>query len=450
MKLNNLLLIFILIAAVDATAQQFEYDGKYYRGEIKKKYDIPENGLLNMKNINGDVKIVGETRNDILVTERYRISAYSEASARNIFDDSHTKYIFKGKTLIIEGASGSRRYQSNFLIQIPAKFNLDVQASGGDLVTETVSGQINLRTSGGDIDIVDLNGKIDIYTSGGDLTIRQCRKDLNATTSGGNICINKFSGQLQAKTSGGDINIENLDGNGEIKTSGGDIYLTKIKGDRFNATTSGGDIGADYIDTQLELSTSGGDINIGQARANAWLHTSGGDIQIDEVSGNLEANTSGGDISVKYVKGAAILHTSGGDIELERALNNVKATTSGGDINLSYVTGSVYARTSGGNIELEKHLEKTTKDNSIDLASSGGDIAITIPNNMPADIFAKITIYNKWDNNQIRTDFPITVTREVKGSRVIITGKGSINGGGDPINLETSGGDIIIHKIMQP
>jgi len=449
MKLNNLLLIFILIAAVDATAQQFEYDGKYYRGEIKKKYDIPENGLLNMKNINGDVKIVGETRNNILVTERYRISAYSDASAQSIFNDSHTKYIFKGKTLIIEGASGSRRYQSNFLIQIPAKFNLDVQASGGDLVTETVSGQINLRTSGGDIDIVDLNGKIDIYTSGGDLTIRQCRKDLNATTSGGDISINKFSGQLQAKTSGGDINIENLDGNGEIKTSGGDIYLTKIKGDRFNATTSGGDIGADYIDTQLELSTSGGDINIGQARANAWLHTSGGDIQIDEVSGNLEANTSGGDISVKYVKGTAVLHTSGGDIEIERALNNVKATTSGGDIILSYVTGSVYARTSGGDIELEKHLEKTNKDNSIDLASSGGDIAIAIPDNMPADIYAKITIYNKWDNNQIRSDFPIAITREVKDSKVVITGQGRINGGGDAINLETSSGDIIIHKLMQ-
>jgi DUF4097 and DUF4098 domain-containing protein YvlB len=449
MKTNIFPLALTIIAIVGATAQQLEYDGKYYRGEIQKEYDIPESGSLNMKNINGDVKIVGETRNNISVTERYRISAYSEASAQNIYDDSHSKYIYKGKTLTIEGTSGSRRYQSNFLVRVPTKFNLDVQASGGDIVTETVSGQIDLRTSGGDIDVVDLNGKIDLHTSGGDLTIRQCRKDLLANTSGGDISINKFSGQIQAKTSGGDISLENLDGNGEVKTSGGDIYLNKIKGEHFSATTSGGDIGADYINTDLELNTSGGDINVGQSHANLWLHTSGGDIQIDEVEGNLEANTSGGDISVQYVKGGAILHTSGGDIELERALKNVKATTSGGDIVLSYVTGSVYARTSGGDIELEKHLEKANKDNSIDLASSGGDISIAIPDNMPADIFARITIYHKWDNNQIRTDFPLTVNREIKDSKVVITGQGSINGGGDSINLETSDGDIIIHKLMQ-
>lgn len=449
MKLNNLLFAFTLIATINATAQQLNYDGKYYKGEIQKEYEIPENGLLNMKNIRGDVKIVGESRNNIFVTERYRISAYSESSAQKIFDESHTKYIFKGKTLTIEGSSSYRRYQSNFLIQIPAKFNLDVQASGGDLAAESVNGQIYLRTSGGDIDVVALNGKIDLHTSGGDLTIRQCRKDLIANTSGGDICINKFSGQLHAKTSGGDINIEGLEGNGEVRTSGGDIYLTKIKGERFTAGTSGGDIGADYIDARLELTTSGGDINIGKSNSDTRLYTSGGDIQIDEIGRNLEANTSGGDINIHFVRGTAILHTSGGDIEIEKAQSNVKATTSGGDIILSYVTGSIYARTSGGDIELEKHLEKTNKDNAIDLASSGGDISVAIPDNMPADIFARITIYNKWDNNQIRSDFPIAVTREIKDSKIIITGQGSINGGGDSVNLETSNGDIIIHRLMQ-
>ncbi len=449
MKIKYFGLVFILTVSVFTFAEKFQYDGRRYHGEIRKEYSISDNGGLIMKNIRGDVKIVGEARDNILVAERYSISAYSESSAKKIFRDKRAKYILKGKTLLIEGSSDSRRYRSDFTIRIPSKFNLDISASGGDIVAETVTGVVDINTSGGDVDVIEITGKLNIHTSGGDISAIKCRKDITVNTSGGDIIMKKIIGNLYAKTSGGDITIDDLNGDGKVKTSGGDIYLTRIKGKRLEASTSGGDIDADFIDINVSLSTSGGDINVGKTKSDVHLRTSGGDIEIDEVGGSLDASNSGGDIYVKLVKGACNLHTSGGDIEIDAALHNVKATTSGGDILLSAAAGSIYAHTSGGDVEVRKVLHKAFKDNSIDLASSGGNIRIYLPDNIKADIFSRITVHNKWDKNQIRSDFPLDITKEIKGSKLIITGKGRINGGGDPVNLKTSSGNIIISRLLQ-
>jgi len=141
--------------------------------------------------------------------------------------------------------------------------------------------------------------------------------------------------------------------------------------------------------------------------------------------------------------------TSGGNIEIEFAQDKVRASTSGGDIYISKVYGAVYAHTSGGDIEMRKIIEKSIKDNTIDLSTSGGDIILSLPDNVKADVFAQITVYDKWDKSEIRSDFPLDISKENRGSKLIITGQGRINGGGDAITLKTSGGDIKIDRLMQ-
>ncbi|MDO9549288.1 MAG: hypothetical protein Q7J65_10025 [Candidatus Marinimicrobia bacterium] len=429
MKTKHILIILALFS-IQLRAEKFDFDGMRYRGESVKDYKIAEKGSLVMENIRGDIKIIGEARNNIQVTERYSINAYSETDAEKIYRDYRAKYILKGNTLIIEGQDVSKRYQSDFTIQIPSNFNLDISASGGDIVTETVNGVMEIRTSGGDIDILETSGKLTVNTSGGDINIRKADADINANTSGGDITMSQISGKLYSKTSGGDISVKDFRGDGEVRSSGGDIYISHIKGKYFKG------------------STSGGDISIGKTSSHVRLHTSGGDIDINEVDGNLEASTSGGDIEVNRVNGYCVLSTSGGDIKIEYARDKVRATTSGGDIYLSAVSGAVYAHNSGGDIEMRKVIEKSIKDNTIDLSTSGGDIILSLPDNIKADVLAQITVYNKWDKSEIRSDFPLDISKEKRGSKLIITGRGRINGGGEAITLKTSGGDIKINRQM--
>lgn len=438
--------IFLTLLSCLLPAQKLEYDGMRYRGESVKEYNIADKGTLVMKRIRGDIKISGEARNRVTVTEQYRINAYSEKEAEKILQNCRAKYIQKGNSLIIEGSDDSRRFQNDFFIQIPTSFNLEIDAQGGDIVTETVKGIVTIHTAGGDIDIHESDGKITANTSGGDITIRDSKAEIHATTSGGDVILNQIIGDMYAKSSGGDISVKNSQGDGEVKTSGGDIYLVEIQGKYFSGSTSGGDIVADEINAETTLNTSGGDVTVGRIHSHARLHTSGGDIDVEEINGYLDASTSGGDIDVGRVLGECALHTSGGDIEVRLVENKIRATTSGGDIYLAEVYGAIYSRTSGGSIEVNKRLGKSLADHTVDLASSGGDIILSIPQDLQADIFAQITIYNKWDRNEIRSDFPLDIQKERRGSKLIITGKGRINGGGDDITLKTSGGNIGIHR----
>jgi len=450
MKKSIMILIVIFpIVLLYASEEKIHFDGLRYVGTIEKTFEVEDGGKLTMKDIAGDVSVIGEARNNVVITEKYRVNAYSESSAEKILMSEKAKFVQKGNTIIVESRDKSRRYDSKFIVKTPNIFDVKIGASGSDLDVQSISGKVELKTSGGDIDIVDIKGEAVIKTSGGDVSATKCTGDVSLTTSGGDIDVHHIEGNLYTNTSGGDINVQYVNGNGELKTSGGDIDISNVTGEEFTARTSGGDIGVDEMKAKVSLYTAGGDIIVGDVQGDIKLHTSGGDIKIKKAGRYLDASTSGGDVYVKEVAGACKLQTSGGDIEIGEALDDVDANTSGGDIIISSAVGAIYTHTSGGNVEAKKILKKGIKDNSIEIGSSGGDILICIPDNMKADVDAEIKITDRWKDNEIRSDFPLKIERTKKGSKTFITGLGKINGGGDLIKLRTRNGNIKIRKIFE-
>ncbi len=150
-------------------------------------------------------------------------------------------------------------------IKVPAKFNVDVSTSGGDIKLGGVNGTAKLHTSGGDIWAERVEGNLDITTSGGDITLICGDTEIVAHTSGGDINLNYIGSNLgiDLSTSGGDIRVElsaDFDASMNLSTSGGDVSCnltlnnaTKLSENKiiadlnnggmdFNAHTSGGDI----------------------------------------------------------------------------------------------------------------------------------------------------------------------------------------------------------------
>ncbi|MCK9244497.1 MAG: DUF4097 family beta strand repeat-containing protein [Candidatus Marinimicrobia bacterium] len=446
MKLKTLTLIPIMLAVLYAAPDRFEFDGMRYVGDIEKTFDVGSKGELVMERIRGDVTIEGEARNDVLIVERFKIDAYSETSAQSILSAEKARFQQRGNRIIVSTTDRSRRYSSNFSIKVPLNFNTIVQTSGGDVTISTVAGTQNLNTSGGDVEFTDCQGIMNGRTSGGDIRIRRAEGKLDISTSGGDINLDVFGGDLRANTSGGDIKLNKVKANGQATTSGGDIDINYLWAKTFTARTSGGDIGADKVEGDLNLHTSGGDIILGQIVGNAEVHTSGGFIEARQIDKNLKATTSGGDIKVGLVKGYCYVRTSGGDIEVDRAYD-LEAITSGGDITASGIVGYIYARTSGGDIEARKLFRPEVTNNAVDLETSGGDIKAYLPANLNADIDAEITITDRWmaDAN-IRSEFPLARSQDIKGSRIYIYARGKINQGGVIIRLRSVNGDIDIIK----
>ncbi len=157
------------------------------------------------------------------------------------------------------------------------------------------------------------------------------------------------------------------------------------------------------------VKTGGGSVELKDTAGAASLHTSGGDIVAKNVSGNVEARTSGGGI---------VSDTIHGDVE---------ASTSGGDVRLMSVDGKINARTSGGSVE----CSLVGLNRGISVSTSGGSIQLTLPRTTTGDVDAKTS------GGNITTELPVATTEIQEGHL-----KGALNGGGQPIEIRTSGGGI--------
>jgi DUF4097 and DUF4098 domain-containing protein YvlB len=180
------------------------------------------------------------------------------------------------------------------------------------------------------------------------------------------------------------------------------------------------------------LNTSGGDIRFAGVEGNNVLNTSGGDINVKETKGDLKVTTSGGDITFEKVAGNFSGTTSGGDIKGREFSGDIAASTSGGDITLDGQNSKLSAKTSGGDIVL-----KYSGDNKgIELATSGGDINITVPENFNASALLNTS------GGDISFNIKTSNVKKLSSSRF----EGDINNGGGKLVAKTSGGTIRVNS----
>ncbi len=203
--------------------------------------------------------------------------------------------------------------------------------------------------------------------------------------------------------------------NARLKTAGGSITVRDLSGE-VKVETSGGSLDFARVHGPLAGNTSGGSIHAEDCQGALNLTTSGGSVEIKGGGGSLNGQTSGGSVSVKEFKGPASVHSSGGGLTMENISGAINASTSGGSIHavlLSPLPGSVRLETAGGGVTV--NVPENAAFN-LDAGTSGGGVSNELP----------MTSVDKKERNEL---------------------KGAINGGGQPVQLHTSGGGIHVKKI---
>lgn len=183
-------------------------------------------------------------------------------------------------------------------------------------------------------------------------------------------------------------------------------------------------------DFNLDLGTAGGNITVDNVKGAVDGGTSGGDLDLSRLEGKVNLTTSGGNIGIRESNGGFTLETSGGNIRAEAIVGDMSLETSGGNIDLRNGDGKLTASTSGGNIRVQLRDNK-----GIDLSTSGGNLTVRLPKTTSGDVRAEAT------GGDVNCEF------EFSGKLKDGSLNGKINGGGNPIRLETSGGDIMINSI---
>lgn len=113
-------------------------------------------------------------------------------------------------------------------VAVPARYNLDIESSDGDIVVDSIEGTAMLYTSDGDVDMRVFRGpELRIETSDGDILLDFLDSPrASLRTSDGDIRIDRVAGAIEARTSDGDIDIS-LDAVRDVRlqTSDGDITI---------------------------------------------------------------------------------------------------------------------------------------------------------------------------------------------------------------------------------
>lgn len=433
-SMAGIMIAVVMMSAASSYAQKLRKEGRYWVADIENSFKVSKGGTLVMKEIAGDVTVQTWSNDEVYVLEKRRMDVFTEKEAEEAVARTKAGYTQSGNTVTVDGAEFHRGWmQSSFEVKVPAVFNLEVGTAGGDVSARGVSGAVKMSTAGGDIAVATIKGDVVLKTSGG---------DIDADT---------VDGLLEAKTSGGDISVANIEKKASLSTSGGDIILSQIGGE-VEASTSGGDIVLRDSDGSVTVKTSGGDIEIVNVGGEVQAATSGGDIMVENSTGSVTASTAGGDIELLKIGGPVTAKTAGGDIESDGVDGGINVSTAGGDIDLNDVRGFIDAKTAGGDLAGEITLLDFSKDHHVSMKTAGGSVSLAIPANMPAtfEVVLKIT-RNAREEYNIYCDFPLTITNENGGKwgrdiEKVLVGKGEINGGGDPITIETTNGNIEIKK----
>lgn len=179
------------------------------------------------------------------------------------------------------------------------------------------------------------------------------------------------------------------------------------------------------------------------------LRTGGGSIEVDGVGGSIRARTSGGRIDLEETGGPVRVHTSGGSISAEDVDGDLRARTSGGRIRASEVNGEVDVETSGGSIQIDQ------VPGPVEARTSGGSVTVRFSDSPGGHI--------RTSGGSIEVEFPsqsgINLDARTSGGRVLVDGEilvqgtldrghvvGLINGGGDDLELRTSGGNVRVRE----
>ncbi len=284
---------------------------------------------------------------------------------------------------------------------------LNARSSGGGIVVRThdqheVIVQVFIRKNGRllspsdpEIDDVLEVYDLDIAKNGSVITANVEHKIRRNTWQNTGISLTiTVPGEMSCNvsSSGGGLRVSGIKGTHKLTSSGGGIDVEDITGDT-EVSSSGGGVNATNQDGDIRLSSSGGGVTLNKAHGSVYAHSSGGGVHLNDVHGDVDAGSSGGGVTVTGVTGY------------------LKATSSGGPVRIN-VAG------------LRKELY---------LQSSGGGISATIQNGK--NLGLDLDLISDRVNIELH-NFSGRVDKN--------TVKGTLNNGGIPVYMRSSGGNITV------
>jgi len=172
----------------------------------------------------------------------------------------------------------------------------------------------------------------------------------------------------------------------------------------------------------LQARTSDGNVTLSGLQGDLDLTTGDGNVALDHVSGNLRIKSGDGQVKITNADGAIDAHTSDGNLSVDGLFHALALHTSDGTLDLSLREGTKLAGPST-------------------IQSSDGSVTIRVPQNFAADLNVHTS------DGHVDCALPLTMDHYQSGGDQGHQLRGKLNGGGTPLTIHTSDGNVKIEYL---
>jgi len=209
------------------------------------------------------------------------------------------------------------------------------------------------------------------------------------------------------------------------------IYFSVFVPREMSCTVSshGGGVKVLGVTGTHELTSAGGSVKLENLSGSTVAKSSGGSVKAQNLSGEIHLTSSGGSVSLEKARGSIFARSSGGSVHLSKIHGDANAESKGGGVRIEGEAGLVIAKSNGGSV----HVDIDGLDQEMHLESRGGGVKALIRRGeiLGLDLDLKSTKVNIELEN---------FSGQVEKNLV----KGSMNDGGIPVYMRTSGGNITV------
>lgn len=163
---------------------------------------------------NGGVRVFGWDRDGVQVTARMQAQARTDAAARELL--SRVKIVADDRSVRADGPSTNwddEGWSVSYYVNVPRRFDLDLEAHNGGLTVEGVSGKLSLDTHNGGVALVGVGGDVRANTQNGSLNVQLTGnkwdgEGLDAVTRNGSVRLavpEQYAANLETGTVNGSI-----------------------------------------------------------------------------------------------------------------------------------------------------------------------------------------------------------------------------------------------------
>lgn len=235
MRKNVVRLAFIVFAVLLVPS--------FVQGQFQQSYKLGAGGSINIKNVSGDIKVIGTSEGGVTVigTKKGRnpeqVEIVDKSSERGV--DVSVEY---------PDCNNGCNASVDFEVRVPRSmnFNFDKLATAsGDVSLEGVQGTIKASTASGDVTMKNVSGTIKGSSASGDVRITEASGEVNASTASGDVDVTitrlEGTGNMSFSSASGDVEVRlpsNLEAEVSMSTVSGEVktdFAIEVQKDKWGS-----------------------------------------------------------------------------------------------------------------------------------------------------------------------------------------------------------------------